>query len=570
MSSILAIPGQPITQGQIEALVASAKFKGFLAGNKVVTDKNWGSLLREIRYNICDQGKNTKVAGPWPVQGRASTYGVEFSSYGIDGDPTKAGPVGGVTSDSIDFYFASNSANHAITSTQRVLIANYNRESGQGQFEQTVKIIVGGNIPVRFQGGFAFYAFQADALTGIGGSVSTNFPGLNFSISPPTGFVGGSQSISSNVVDSMINPGVYTFTITISNAQGFNRVAVDGMGTFLSKTNGGAPRITTELGTASPYPALHGSLQTYKIKAEPAAPADPQNPDDPNDLLKGTGTGIYGWNRESQSYQKGGSYYEATTPGLWCVKTRMIRGMKNLCDYMPWNPLIQSGISKGLPTGELISEKRTQPATGVLISRANSTAVSGGNYIRENGAYFYALRNGTTASTKPQFGSGGVIDGTVAWIYMGDNLPVQSRIFASPCYPYQRLGGSLPDYQYWNAFSSPTTQPDFFIRNLRLTRLRSETASQVEINGELDPIPVRVGCMRNGSFVSFGTYNTGTLYTVFWPVFQTIPLVYDASENLSVSAEIGTIVEEAISGEIDFPILADHFNETARTMGIAI
>jgi hypothetical protein len=49
-------------------------------------------------------------------------------------------------------------------------------------------------------------------------------------------------------------------------------------------------------------------------------------------------------------------------------------------------------------------------------------------------------------------------------------------------------------------------------------------------------ISVTIGCMRNGVFVSFGSYMTGGTYQVFWPVFTSDALVYQASERVDVQA----------------------------------
>ena len=49
-------------------------------------------------------------------------------------------------------------------------------------------------------------------------------------------------------------------------------------------------------------------------------------------------------------------------------------------------------------------------------------------------------------------------------------------------------------------------------------------------------VSVTIGCMRNGSFVAFGTYPTGGTYRVQWPVFTSDALVYQCSERVNVHA----------------------------------
>ena len=55
-------------------------------------------------------------------------------------------------------------------------------------------------------------------------------------------------------------------------------------------------------------------------------------------------------------------------------------------------------------------------------------------------------------------------------------------------------------------------------------------------------ISVTIGCMRTPTcggaavFVPFGSYMTGETYQVFWPVFTSYALVYQASERVDVQA----------------------------------
>ena len=49
-------------------------------------------------------------------------------------------------------------------------------------------------------------------------------------------------------------------------------------------------------------------------------------------------------------------------------------------------------------------------------------------------------------------------------------------------------------------------------------------------------ISVTIGCMRNGSFVAFGTYQTGGTYQVLWPIFTGNALAYECSERIDLQA----------------------------------
>jgi hypothetical protein len=49
-------------------------------------------------------------------------------------------------------------------------------------------------------------------------------------------------------------------------------------------------------------------------------------------------------------------------------------------------------------------------------------------------------------------------------------------------------------------------------------------------------VNVTIGCMRNGAFVSFGTWATGQTIQVLWPVFTSDALVYQCGERIDLQA----------------------------------
>ena len=49
-------------------------------------------------------------------------------------------------------------------------------------------------------------------------------------------------------------------------------------------------------------------------------------------------------------------------------------------------------------------------------------------------------------------------------------------------------------------------------------------------------ISCTIGCIRNGAFVAFQTFQTGATYQVLWPVFTSDALVYQCSERLDIQA----------------------------------
>ena len=101
----------------------------------------------------------------------------------------------------------------------------------------------------------------------------------------------------------------------------------------------------------------------------------------------------------------------------------------------------------------------------------------------------------------------------------------------------------------------------------------TNTASVVE------QVSVSVGCMRNGSFVSFGTFMTGQVYTgleqgVLWPVFDTSPLYYITSTGETLQNGLNAIAigyggQGVATGiNINYPICSNFLNDTSNVIDI--
>jgi hypothetical protein len=84
------------------------------------------------------------------------------------------------------------------------------------------------------------------------------------------------------------------------------------------------------------------------------------------------------------------------------------------------------------------------------------------------------------------------------------------------------------------------------------------------------PISVTIGCMRNGSFVAFGTYATGQTLQVLWPVFTSDALVYQCSERLHIQAlAIATVNSVSTGMTIATPALVAAFvTDTEKLLGL--
>jgi hypothetical protein len=73
-------------------------------------------------------------------------------------------------------------------------------------------------------------------------------------------------------------------------------------------------------------------------------------------------------------------------------------------------------------------------------------------------------------------------------------------------------------------------------------------------------VAVTIGCIRSGSFVAFGTYNTGQTVQVLWPIFTSDALVYQCSERVDIQAVAIRNVSTGFG--VNHPICAAFFNDT--------
>jgi hypothetical protein len=80
---------------------------------------------------------------------------------------------------------------------------------------------------------------------------------------------------------------------------------------------------------------------------------------------------------------------------------------------------------------------------------------------------------------------------------------------------------------------------------------------------------VAIGCYRNGSFVSFGTYLTGTSFSAMWPIFTNTPLVYQSVERVDIQASIIACGNAFSTGaNISNPIAAAFYNDTETLLNL--
>jgi hypothetical protein len=115
----------------------------------------------------------------------------------------------------------------------------------------------------------------------------------------------------------------------------------------------------------------------------------------------------------------------------------------------------------------------------------------------------------------------------------------------------------------WLQFQTSNAMDGCWIYSVALNRLGTPGAVSLPQSGQ---VAVTLGCMRNGSFVAFGTYNTGQKINVLWPIFTSDALVYQCSERVDVQA---LAIQDVDSGwGVTHPLCAAHILDTIALLDL--
>jgi hypothetical protein len=216
-----------------------------------------------------------------------------------------------------------------------------------------------------------------------------------------------------------------------------------------------------------------------------------------------------------------------------------------------WTPLENEATTDGSVTWKCrrILSSTTPWATG--------TKMQGQACRDSNGNTQVALAFGSSGTSQPDWKKlvgQHTTDGTVTWEMRAPIQPTQHRNGTIPVYPY-----------YWNTetnpyWKTPTTSSgltrwgayDQWMRNNYNTTKSYDTGWQQDnlalgwwiysvslnrmVQSPSSQVSATVGCMRNGSFTAFGSYNTGQTIQVLWPVFTSDALCYTCSERIEICA----------------------------------
>ena len=102
----------------------------------------------------------------------------------------------------------------------------------------------------------------------------------------------------------------------------------------------------------------------------------------------------------------------------------------------------------------------------------------------------------------------------------------------------------------------------WWIYSVSINRMILNPANQVSVT---------IGCIRNGSFVAFGTWDTGQTIQVLWPIFTSDALVYQCGERVDIQAVAiasgGAGVSTGATAS-EYPICAAFVSDTTALLNL--
>jgi hypothetical protein len=129
----------------------------------------------------------------------------------------------------------------------------------------------------------------------------------------------------------------------------------------------------------------------------------------------------------------------------------------------------------------------------------------------------------------------------------------------------------------WEQFQSTNMVYGSWIYSVSINRLGEPVNAEGSSLPKSGQVAVTIGCIRNGAFVAFGTYQTGQSVQVLWPIFTSDALVYQCEERVdvqvlaiawAVSIWIPTTGEPYNNMSVNAPICAAHYNDTEALLNL--
>lgn len=212
----------------------------------------------------------------------------------------------------------------------------------------------------------------------------------------------------------------------------------------------------------------------------------------------------------------------------------------------------------------------------------NSKYGLGDTEYDDNGNLQTVTTAGTTAILTPTWNitlSGTTTDGTVVWTLTNIYEPINPAVakITPVVYPsfWQNPAAGQTDPPPI-LVNSPQDSGGHFIFSFApqgwwIYRVALNRIPQIKTTAKppSDPISVTLGCIRNGAFVAFGTYNSGQIIDAYWPIFTNTALCYRASERIDVQAAIVICgLGYGTWGNVDYPFAATYLNDIETVLNL--
>ena len=548
-----------------------------------------GRLRRNIISRFASSSPLLRVSGPWPISGIGDGWIINGPYENPPGVFTNADLPNATN---LAFYYSDTGQRESVNlfCLARVLSID---PSTIGVYtpihhlDCQIRVCAPG--PVHLVGSFSFTCAGYGA-----GSASSPLP-----ISWTVGSITDGVYNIIGTIDAVVNPGTYTLSCDAPNPDYCYYHAVSSIGILMTLQN--------PLSNSAPAPGINQNASVLCITIPNSFDGT-----SPFTIQSNSGPTYGGW------YDGGGCKIQTSTLGLFTGITEPVSSLNPVSfGSMPWNltrhatvspyPLINpmlpsqpvgSGVVEDSYIQTLPCESQGEPPQWV----ASRNFTLGFTILDSNGNFQTVTTAGTSAGGSPAWKTVAgqqTVDGTVKWncskVLKPANaiIPATHRSVGVPKYPVYwfsetnpalkpPVGGSELTLTIWgsgNQWQNNTWFPNhvdagwqqsnlalgWWIYGVAINRLG--TAANVSLP-KTGAAAVTIGCIRNGAFVAFGTYNTGQKINVLWPIFTSDALVYQCSERVDVQAVAIASGSDgvAIGAGVGYPICATYYNDTVALL----
>lgn len=657
--------GNPPLTGATPPVPNSGWFQPYLAAyNRMRVNLMTGATGKPAASRLVSA---TTVSGKWPISAVTAT--------------TLSGNYGLV---SIVFPDSGTSETLSLTSSNSCFTSKF----ATNEFKKaSIKVIIGGNVPVTFTGAFSIGVLGSGSASGTSPDpitafvdIENTFPGMTWTAKPLSD--GAVWYCEVNGVS--INPGVYTVAVRMTGSTyqinpsvyatncGFGTIGTPGQTIYSSTlslgqivvsknyvpgTNGvGTASIACSFSTQSDFNGIHNSKQIKYIGST----------DDNNRVGFGLFvTGKTNGTNEDSTESTPTNSWTSTEAGAFYATSSPIRSLEMLLhDSMPWNlfklPSGSTPSTSDAPPQALSQPYQVGTSAPYNYTRAYSTPwekqntnpawvastwFPAGFIIRDSNGNLQQSGGGKSGSSAPTWATtGATTDNTVTWTFLSSPSASisagRARMFSIPNYPViwdsdswtantavllgQQIrdsngeirvcsqagttGGSTPTWgsggsasiaspnwgmegsaaeitdgtAKWRPYMAGFNPRGWWIYRLNINRIStpnntntssgsgSTGAGAGSAGGGGQNVSVEVGIYRSGSFVSFGTYQTGASVSAMWPIFTNTPLVYRCAERVDVQASIINCGNSFnVNGSVStYPICAAYYNDIEKILNL--